>query len=97
MATFVTLANFTEQGMYSIKETTKRAETFRAAAKAAGWTVKEILWTQGQYDIVIIVEGSDETAMNAMALSLAKVGNVKGQTLRAFNAAEMDKILEKVT
>lgn len=96
MPTFVTLANFTEQGMRNIKETTKRAEAFRAAVNAAGGTVKDILWTQGQYDLVTIVEGSDETAIAAMALSIAKAGNVKGQTLRAFTAAEMDKILEKV-
>jgi uncharacterized protein with GYD domain len=58
MPTYVTLANFTDQGMKNIKDTTKRAEAFRKA----GITVKEILWTQGQYDLVTIVEGSDDTA-----------------------------------
>ena len=59
--------------------------------------MKEILWTQGQYDLVTIVEGSDDTAMSAMSLNVAKLGNVTGQTLRAFTAADMDKILAKVT
>jgi uncharacterized protein with GYD domain len=59
--------------------------------------VKEILWTQGQYDLVTIVEGSDDTAMSAMSLNVAKLGNITGQTLRAFTAADMDKILAKVT
>jgi uncharacterized protein with GYD domain len=29
-------------------------------------------------------------------LTVAKLGNVRSQTLRAFTAAEMEKILEKV-
>jgi uncharacterized protein with GYD domain len=34
--------------------------------------------------------------MSAMSLSVAKLGNIT-QTLRAFTAADMDKILAKVT
>jgi uncharacterized protein with GYD domain len=97
MPTYVSLANFTEQGMKTIKDTTKRAEAFKKAAKEAGVTVKELVWTQGQYDMVSIIEGPDEIVMSAMALSVAKMGNVRGQTLRAFTAAEMDKILAKVS
>jgi uncharacterized protein with GYD domain len=66
------------------------------AAKEAGLTVKEIVWTQGPYDMITIVEGPDDTAISAMALSVAKLGNIRGQTLRAFTAAEMDKILAEV-
>jgi hypothetical protein len=54
-------------------------------------TVKEVLWVQGPYDIVVISEASDETKANAFALSTLKMGNVRGQTLRAFTAAEMEK------
>ena len=97
MPTYVTLSNFTDQGMKNIKDTTKRAEAFRKAAKETGITVKEIVWTQGQYDLVTIVEAPDDAAMSAMSLSVAKLGNVTGQTLRAFTAADMDKILAKVT
>jgi uncharacterized protein with GYD domain len=35
--------------------------------------------------------------MSAMSLSVAKLGNITEQTLRAFTAADMDKILAKVT
>jgi uncharacterized protein with GYD domain len=53
MPTYVRLSNFTEQGMKNIKDTAKRAEAFKKAAKEAGITIKELLWTQGQYDVVI--------------------------------------------
>jgi uncharacterized protein with GYD domain len=96
MATYVTLYNFTEQGLKNIKDSVKRTEAAKKAAAANGMTVKEVLWLQGPYDIVVISEASDETKANAFALSTLKVGNVRGQTLRAFTAAEMEKILEQV-
>ena len=96
MATYVTLYNFTEQGLKTIKDTVKRTEAAKKAAAANGMQVKEVLWVQGQYDVVIISEASDETKANAFALSTLKMGNVRGQTLRAFTAAEMEKILEHV-
>jgi uncharacterized protein with GYD domain len=52
MATYIMLANFTDQGIRNIKDTVKRAEAFKELAKGAGVTVKELCWTLGQYDIV---------------------------------------------
>jgi uncharacterized protein with GYD domain len=96
MATYVTLYNFTEKGAHEIKDTVKRVEAAKAAAKQLGVTIKEVLWLQGKYDIVVISEGSDEIGMNALGLNTIKLGNVRGQTMRAFTAGEMAKILEKV-
>lgn len=97
MAAYVTLSTYTEQGIRNIKDAPKRAEAFRAAAKQAGVTVKEIFWTQGQFDLVTIIEAPDDATASAVALSVGKLGNVRGQTLRAFTLAELEKILEKVT
>ena len=58
--------------------------------------VKEVVWTQGQYDLIVISKASDEVKANAFTLSTLKLGNARGQTLRAFPAAEMEKILEHV-
>jgi uncharacterized protein with GYD domain len=96
MATFVLLSNFTDQGLRAVKQTTKRAEAARAAAKEVGVNLREIFWTQGQYDVVAIVEAPDESALTAFGLSLAGAGNVRSQTLRAFTKDEMEKILAKV-
>jgi uncharacterized protein with GYD domain len=96
MPIYVTLSNFTDQGIKNIKDTVKRSAAFKNAAKAAGVTVKEIFWTQGQYDLVTIIEGPDE-AIAALGLSVAKLGNISSQTLRGFTATEMEKILAKVT
>jgi uncharacterized protein with GYD domain len=96
MATYVNLFSFTEQGIKNIKETVKRVEVASKAAAAVGVTLKEVVWTQGQYDLIAIVEASDEIAAAAFTLNTLKMGNVRVQTLRAFTAAEMARILEKV-
>jgi uncharacterized protein with GYD domain len=96
MPTYVTLSNFTHQGIQHIKDTTKRADAFKSAAKKAGCTVKEIYWTQGQFDVVIIMDAPDDGSATALLMSLGKLGNVRTQTLRAFTAAEFAPILDKV-
>jgi len=73
----------------------QRSEAFKTAAKAAGVTVKEILWVQGHYDLVTVLDGPDE-AIASLGLSVAKLGNISSHTLRGFTAAEMEKILAKV-
>ena len=97
MATYVTLYKFTDQGIKTIKDTTKRVEAARKAAKEVGSTLKEVLWLQGEYDIIVITEAEDEIAATAFGLNIAKQGNVRSTTLRAFTAAEMEKILAKVS
>jgi uncharacterized protein with GYD domain len=96
MATYVTLYKFTDKGIQSIKDTTKRAEAAKKAASQIGTTIKEVLWLQGQYDIVAISESQDEIAATAFGLNTLKQGNLVGETMRAFTAAEMEKILAKV-
>ena len=97
MATYIMLANFTDQGIRNVKDTLKRAEAFRELAKGAGVTVKDLYWTLGQYDIVAIADAPDEMTVTALGLTLGKSGNVRTQTLRAFSAADMSKILAKVS
>ena len=96
MATYISLVNFTEKGIREISDTVKRADAFKKLAKKLGATVKELVWTQGMYDIVAIIDAPDDATASALSLSVAKLGNIRSQTLHAFTAAEMEKILEKV-
>jgi uncharacterized protein with GYD domain len=96
MPTYITLAKLTQQGITNIKDTTKRADAYKTLAKQLGCTVKEIFWTQGQYDMVAIVDAPDDASATALAMSVGKLGNIRTQTLRAFAAAELAPILDKV-
>ena len=96
MVAYVVLANFTEQGIRNAKESPKRADAFKEMAKTFGVTVKELVWTQGRYDLVTIVEAPDEPSVMALELTLGALGNVRTETLRAFSAAEMTNIVGKM-
>ena len=96
MVTYVVLANFTDQGVRNVKDSPKRAEAFKEMAKTFGVTVKEIVWTQGRYDVVTVLEAPDEAAAMSLSLSLSALGNVRTETLRAFSAADMTKIVGKM-
>ncbi len=96
MATYVVLATFTDQGIRNVKQTTERAEAARGMAQKLGVTMREIYWTLGQYDLVTIIDAPDEAALTAFGLSLGSAGNVRSQTLRAFNKDEMGRILAKM-
>ena len=96
MSTFIILSSFTEQGVRAVKDTTKRADKFRDMAKQHGATVKDLYWTLGQYDVVAIIEAPDVTSVTALGLSLGMAGNVRTQTLPAFSADDMAKVLAKM-
>jgi uncharacterized protein with GYD domain len=96
MATYIVLGSFTDQGIRAVKDTTKRAEALRDLAKKVGVTVKEVYWTLGQYDVATIVEAPDEASVTAFGLSAGALGNVRTQTLRAFSAEEMGRIIGRL-
>jgi uncharacterized protein with GYD domain len=96
MATFIALTKFTEQGLRNIKGTVDRSDAARDAAKKMGVTIKDLYWTQGEYDLVIICESPDDTSINAFSLATAMAGNVRFETLRAINRDEMKQVLAKL-
>src|SRR5579863_2222552 len=96
MATFILLCHFTDQGVRGVIDSPKRARAFMAAAKKAGAAVKAIYWTLGRYDMVSILEAPDVETVTALGLSVGKLGNVRTETLCAFDKSGMEAILKKV-
>lgn len=96
MVTYISLCTFTDQGIRSIKESTQRADMVREAASKFGSKMTQLYWTQGQYDLISIIEAPDESSATAFGLAIASAGNVRMQTLRAFNRDEMNNILSKL-
>jgi uncharacterized protein with GYD domain len=96
MPTFITTIKFTQQGMKGIRDTTKRAAAAKATARKLGAKVKDIYWTMGDYDGVLIFEAPDDETATTFLLNVAAAGNAQTSTLRAFSADEMDKLLARV-
>ena len=93
MPTYVVLYRFTDEGLKTIKDTVKRAREIRAENEKRGFKVIGTYWTQGQYDLVSVVEAPSEGAMLAGLFNIAQAGNVHSETLRAYTDAEMEKAL----
>ncbi|SRR6266566_6795210 len=96
MVTYVSLVNWTEQGIKNVKDTVKRAEAAANSAEKVGGRITSMYWTQGSYDLVVTSEFPDEQAAQVFVLALGSLGYVRTQTLRAFSAAEMTSILQKL-
>lgn len=96
MATYITLSNFTDQGIRNVKDSTKRADAVKEAAGKFGAKMTQIYWTLGTHDIVAVIEAPDDMSATAFALAIGMAGNVRTQTLRAFSKSEMNDILGKM-
>ena len=94
MATFITTTQFTEQGIETVRSTCERAATFKATAKKMGVKVTGIYWTLGAFDGVIVCEAPDEETVTAAMLHLGSAGNIRTRTARAYDATEMQKIID---
>ena len=95
MARFVSLLNWTDQGAKSAADTVDRAEAAKKLAAEMGGSF-EIYWTMGQYDMVSISEfAEDETAVAFLA-KVASLGNIRSETMRAFDSDEVTRILGKM-
>lgn len=96
MLSYIVLASFTDQGIRDVKNSANRADAVKETAGRFGVKMREIFWTQGQYDIVTLCEAEDEASIAAFGLAVSSAGNVRFQTLRAFNRDEMNAILSKL-
>jgi uncharacterized protein with GYD domain len=95
MTTFISLLNFTDQGIRNVKDSPDRYEAFRTMAEKLGVKVKGFYYTMGNYDMVLILEGADEATMSAL-LKVGSLGNVRTGTLRGFSVEEMRKMIGKL-
>ena len=92
MARYVSLIHFTDQGARALKKSAARALGFRKAAEKAGITVEAQLWTAGSCDGVLILSGDEKKILRCLA-QLAALGNVRTETLPAFDAEEFKAIV----
>ena len=99
MSSYLVLANLTDQGIRTVKDTVKRADAMTELAGKFGVKVKEIYYTVGiggAYDIVCLFDAPDDASFSAFGLAIQSGGNLRAQSLRAFSKAEMSQIVAKL-
>ena len=96
MAKYISLLQFTDQGIRNVKDSIKRAAAATAEAEKMGAKVTDAFWTMGAYDVVLLLDAPDDETISAFSLKIGSLGNVKSQTMRAFHRGEMESILTKI-
>ena len=95
MATFISLVNWTDQGIRNVKDTIQRYQSGEELANKHGVSNEHIYWTVGTYDMVFIAEAADVESITAYLLEVGSAGNIRTTTLRAYNREEMNQILQR--
>jgi uncharacterized protein with GYD domain len=95
MPRYVTLINWTDQGVKNFKDTVDRYEAANESMEKLGVSFTDVYWTIGPYDIVAIVEAPDDEALIGGLLAVAGAGNIRTTTMRGLTAAEMRSVVER--
>jgi uncharacterized protein with GYD domain len=96
MPAYVGLYKYTGQGVGNIKSSPDRLKAAIEAGKQRGIRLIGIWLTMGEYDLVGVWEAPDDQTFAAFTLSVAALGNVTSQTLRAFSEDEFAQIVGKL-
>ena len=97
MSKYTLLINWTEQGIRNVKDTIKRAKSFKGAVEKAGGKSLGFYYTIGRYDMVAMVEAPNDEAIASVLYSTGSLGNVRTETLKAFSMAEAANVIEKLS
>jgi uncharacterized protein with GYD domain len=88
MATFILLADYTDQGIRTVRDSPKRLDGARDLATRMGARIRDYYLCMGA-----VVEAENDEAMAKFALSLGTVGAVRTTTLRAFEEQQYRKLI----
>ena len=96
MPTYISLVNWTDEGIKKVKESPERLDDFKKAVQNAGGKVVGFYLTMGRYDMVVIGESPSDEVIAGQMLSTASKGSVRTETLKAFTEDEYRAIISKV-
>lgn len=96
MPIYISLMNYTDQGLRSIKKSPSRVDAARKAAEDLGGRIGDLYLTMGAYDLVAISEFPDDATAATFVLRLGALGNVRTTTVKAFPENAYRRIVESV-
>lgn len=96
MPLYISLLSFTQQGVERIKEQSGRIDDIKKAYAAGGGELIGYYPTMGRYDGVAIYRMPDDVTAAKFILGTVTKGNVRSETMRAFEEAEYLAILKGV-
>jgi uncharacterized protein with GYD domain len=95
MPIYVSLVNWTEQGVKNFRDTVRRADDYRGLVEQSGGQVHQLLWTLGEYDLVVVTDFPDDETATTVLLQTVAGGNIRTKTMKAFDADQMSAIIQR--
>ena len=96
MPTYISLVNWTDQGIRNVKESSQRLAAARKAVEASGGKMTGFYLTMGRYDMVTIVEAPSDEAATTALLRIGSGGSVRTETLKAYPEDQYQDIIAKI-
>jgi uncharacterized protein with GYD domain len=96
MPTFIAMLSWTDQGIRSLKDTSKRVQAAREGGKKFGVEIKHVFLTSGDFDVLVISEAPHYDNVAKFALATGMQGNIRSRTIRAWTEAEMVKLISEL-
>jgi uncharacterized protein with GYD domain len=97
MTTYVTLVNWTDQGIREVTSSAKRLDAARKQMEAMGGHLHHCYMTMGDYDLVLVSEAPDDAVAARFTLMMGRQGNVRTKTLKAFPEAAYREIIASLS
>ena len=93
MPKYLSLVEFTQQGIGNVEQLPNRLDDFRELVEDNDGEIVDYYGTMGQYDIVMVTEFPDAETAASVLLSTGKLGNVRSETLTAFTEEEFREMV----
>ena len=90
--TYISQLRFTGKGASAIKKSGARAASFAKVVARSGVRVEAQFWTAGANDGVLILSADNETKVLHCLTELAATGNLRPETMQAFDARQFQAI-----
>ncbi len=92
MPMYISLMNWTDQGIRSVKDSPNRIRQSAGQFQQLGVQLRDVYLTMGDHDLVAVFEAPDDQTVARAMLALGMAGNVRTKTLKAFGRDEFEQI-----
>jgi uncharacterized protein with GYD domain len=93
MPTYISLMNYTDQGIQTVRQSPRRLDAAKRSLEEMGGIFRDFFMTMGSYDLVLVYEAPDDAVSARFQLLLASQGNVRTTTMKAFPEAAYREII----
>jgi uncharacterized protein with GYD domain len=94
MPTFISLVEYTAEGVQHMDESPDRLDAAREVVESMGGELHDFYLTMGQYDAVVVMEFPNAERATQAGITISGGGAVRTETLRAFPEAEYRELID---